>query len=97
MRISKNWFKNFAKPVWETINLYGGVDLSLLQPDVIEKYGRYIHNVYNPRLPDDIVFLQNEAFNSIKRLYIRTESDIESMQLFANILNRNNQSLNDLR
>ncbi|KAF9099857.1 hypothetical protein BGX29_006908 [Mortierella sp. GBA35] len=70
MRASRDWFQDFVKPVWYTIDLSKDKKFAGIDRNVLEKYGHYIRQVLNILTFEHVKTLQHPKLDSIKSMSI---------------------------
>jgi hypothetical protein len=110
MRVSRDWFKDFAPVVWRTIDFHNDGDDSdddslaseevpfcSVTPKVVEKYGRFIAQALNIRNLEHIQTLQNTNVDSLKTIQVRLTDNCFYRELVWDLISRCKGSIHTMR
>ncbi|KAF9922836.1 hypothetical protein FBU30_007024 [Linnemannia zychae] len=69
MRVSQDWFRDFAPVVWYEIDFSKRTPLYYITSNVLQKYGSYIGRVCKVSTLQHLLFLQHSNVDSIRYLH----------------------------
>ncbi|KAF9154794.1 hypothetical protein BG015_011976 [Linnemannia schmuckeri] len=69
MRVSRDWFYDFAPPVWHTIDFAkDATAFSKVTPEILDKYGSFISEALNTSSAEHLQLLQHSKVDSLKTI-----------------------------
>ncbi|KAF8933149.1 hypothetical protein BGZ47_011013 [Haplosporangium gracile] len=89
MRASKDWCKDFAGQVWDTIDFDKIESFSKIPPKVISKYGHLIRNVLKVAKENDLLVLQHSNITSLRNIEFVATNNRLSLSLFCDLIRYN--------
>ncbi|KAG0273084.1 hypothetical protein BGZ95_011114 [Linnemannia exigua] len=96
MRVSRDWFGDFVKPVWHTIDYAKDQRFNNIGPMVLDKYGSLIKRALNISTFEHIFSLQHPKVDSINALNIVLMDDWLFQELVADLIRRCKGRITDL-
>ncbi|KAG0367591.1 hypothetical protein BGX24_003164 [Mortierella sp. AD032] len=96
MRVSRDWFEDFVRPVWHTIDFDKDRRFNNIEPKVLEKYGGLIKRTLNISTFEHVLSLQHPKVDSIHALTIVFIGDWHFRELIADLIRRCRDRIIDL-
>ncbi|KAF9099856.1 hypothetical protein BGX29_006907 [Mortierella sp. GBA35] len=88
MRVSKDWFRDFVRPVWHTTDFAKETAFLNVPADVLDKYGAYIVRTMSMTGLDHAASLQHSSIDSIKEMSIRLVNDWLYREIVSDLIRR---------
>lgn len=96
MRVSRDWFNDFVAHVWHTVDLTEDKRFVGLSPQVLDKYGHCVRQVFNIITFDQVKALLHPKLNQIQSMSVVNHINPYHRALELNIIRRNNATLTEL-
>ncbi|KAF9128096.1 hypothetical protein BG015_004399 [Linnemannia schmuckeri] len=96
MRVSKTWYKDFAGPVWDTVDFDKNKSFSKIPPKVISKYGHLIRSVLKVVKENDLLVLQYPNITSLRSVEFLAINNKLSLALFYDLVRYHRGTLKSL-
>ncbi|KAH7034451.1 hypothetical protein BKA57DRAFT_510262 [Linnemannia elongata] len=97
MCVSKEWFMDFAGPVWYTIDFDKDDSFFQIPPEVIVRYGRHIRKAIHVAKEVDILSLLNPGITALTNLEVSVTHSRFSLVLLQDLARCHRPSLTTLR
>lgn len=89
MRVSRDWFKDFAPSVWHTTDFDKDEHAtSKSTPEVLDKYGSYFSEVHNITHISALQSIQHHNVNALKSIHIRLSRNHHYQEMLSDLLLR---------
>ncbi|KAG0274534.1 hypothetical protein BGZ95_009687 [Linnemannia exigua] len=97
MRVSRDWFRDFVRPVWHTIDFSkDALAFSTLSSDTLNKYGGYISDALNITILQNVQALQHAKVDSLKVLQVHLGKNWLFRSMLSDLLRRSHGSTTSL-
>ncbi|KAG0281533.1 hypothetical protein BGZ96_001100 [Linnemannia gamsii] len=97
MRVSRDWFHDFAPSVWHTIDFSKDANaFAAVAPDILDKYGDLISQVLNITTEAQLESLQSTNVDSLRLLQAQGNISCLYHQLLSDVIRRNTGSLQSI-
>lgn len=89
MRVSRDWFKDFAPSVWHTIDCVNDDNaVSKFTPEILDKYGSFISEVLNIKFISNLRSIQHHKVNALEFIQVHPSSDHQYRDMISDLLLR---------
>ncbi|KAG0373855.1 hypothetical protein BGX24_011164 [Mortierella sp. AD032] len=96
MCVSQNWFKDFLKPVWHTIDVTKDKMFIGLPSNVLEKYGHSVRRILNVSTWEHALGLQHPKLREVKAISIENHREAYHRVVQYDFIRRCSGTLTDL-
>ncbi|KAG0281532.1 hypothetical protein BGZ96_001099 [Linnemannia gamsii] len=88
MRVSRDWFKDFAPVTWRTLDFCNGKGNIGGNSTTIDKYGGFITHTLNISALEDILTLQHAKVNALQTVQVRLTHNCIYRELVWDLISR---------
>ncbi|KAF9131425.1 hypothetical protein BG015_003852, partial [Linnemannia schmuckeri] len=88
MRVSRAWFQDFVRPVWQAIEFHKDNRFRTMDLKVLTKYGHFIKQVRNISSFADLISLQHAKVDSVTSVSLVLIGDWHYRELVADLIRR---------
>ncbi|KAF8932211.1 hypothetical protein BGZ47_011507 [Haplosporangium gracile] len=96
MCVSRDWFQDFVRPVWHTIEFPKDSKFRTIDPKVLTNYGQFIKQVRNISSFDDVVSLQHSKIASVTSVSLVLISSWQYPELIADLIRRCKEQITEI-
>ncbi|KAF9086734.1 hypothetical protein BGX23_008625 [Mortierella sp. AD031] len=95
--VSRDWFHDFVKPVWHTVDFAKDTAFVNVTSDVLEKYGHYIRQVLNISTLKHLTALQHPSVDSLQSVDALLNDNMYHRELHSDLIRRSRGVLSEMK